>query len=284
MIRKLLIQILVAVSLSLFALYRLDGFEEEALYAKVYLQKKSSPLPEDLLPILSQTFSYLGSGRQCLAFVSTDGKWVLKFINQKRFSLPKWIDSFPLPFFLREKIEKKGKKRKERILAFYKSYQIAYDRLKQDTAIHYLHLDNACVGKVLLIDPAKRKIEIDLAGSWFILQEKLDPFYPFLERADKEKWQESISSFLELVARRASMGVVDDDLNVEGNIGLKKEKAYLLDPGRLFFDEKVKQSPYFEEEMRKSVKFLRRWIEKNQKKYLPLFEEALDKHLKGHSR
>lgn len=278
MIRKS-ITIFIAAILSAWALFRMDGFSSDYLF----VTKASKPyhfhtsLPEELQDIVSQKFSYLASGRQSFAFVSEDGKWVLKILNQSRFDLPEILRKMPMPRWLKEK----RKRRKARVSNFFASYKLASQKLKEECALIYAHFDDSFFPSVILKDPIGYKHQIDLSHCWFVIQKKLDPIKSTLLEAEKDpiRWKKRVSSFFDLISARCLKGIVDDDLNVEGNIGYLDDTAYLLDPGRLFLDQKVKEGDEKKREIKKSSKHLRRFIKRCQKSFLPLFEEELGKRI-----
>src|SRR5258706_12163985 len=76
------------------------------------LSPLSAQEKENIDKILTEPFSFLGSGGQCYAFVSKDEKYVLKFFKQK---------ANPCPLF--------------------NSCKIAYETLKEETGMLALHLN-----------------------------------------------------------------------------------------------------------------------------------------------
>jgi hypothetical protein len=73
---------------------------------------------------LSQSYRYLGKGRQTFVFASADGKWVVKFFNQKYFEIPFWADW----------VSKERAKRGLRKKFYLESYRIAATELPEETA------------------------------------------------------------------------------------------------------------------------------------------------------
>nr|NGX60255.1 hypothetical protein [Chlamydiota bacterium] len=87
---------------------------------------------EELHGILSQDFNYLGSGAQCYAFFSADGKYVLKFFKMKHLIPKKWLKLIPFPGFEQYRF-KKIDTRILRHQELFTSYKMAYDELKEET-------------------------------------------------------------------------------------------------------------------------------------------------------
>ena len=73
--------------------------------------------------VFDQKFAYLGAGGQCYAFVSDDKQYVLKFFKQHKFRKKNTPAS-------------EGIARREKA---FTSYKIAYDKLREETGLLFLH-------------------------------------------------------------------------------------------------------------------------------------------------
>lgn len=265
---------LVAAILSAIAIYRMDGFSAEYLPQLEecnHFHHNSSDLDES---IWKQKFHYLASGRQSFAFESEDKMWVLKIINQSRFILSPFLQKISYPPSLCRFLKEKEKKRKGRVSAFFRSFSLAYKKMRKETALEFIHFSKEKAPLVTITTPVHYPVELDLSSCWFVLQRKGESFATMLqkEKENPQNWKNLLSSFFKLVVERTKKGIIDDDLNVMGNVAFIGRRAFLIDPGRLF-EEKKSTKNEVKEELRKSSKQLKQWIKKNQPALLPIFEE-----------
>jgi hypothetical protein len=182
--------------------------------------------------LLDQNFTFLGKGRQSFAFVSSDGKTVLKFFNKNYFQMP-WYT------FLLSNTEAEKKKRDLRKKYFSEGYLIAEKYLPEQTGLLYVHYGSTKnLPKVCVKDQANRNFTIDLNHVTFILQRKGEPFFSSLEKLyeteGKSPFFAAIDQYLDLIRLRISLGIADGDHDIEHNYGLLDGKPFHLDPGRLY--------------------------------------------------
>jgi hypothetical protein len=185
--------------------------------------------PQDLTSIFNQKFKFLGVGSQSYAFVSEDGKYVIKFFIMKHL-IPRLSD-----FWHPDKVEY----RKQNLLSIFKAHQLAYTELKADTGLIYIHLNKSEHLKTQLqvIDRIGRTHHIDLDKTEFIVQEKAELIFThlkkLLDQGDKAKVQNCIQATLDLVKRRMDKGISDHDKAVKHNYGFIGDRAVHLDIGRI---------------------------------------------------
>lgn len=256
---------IVAIGLSSIAYVRTDGFSPSQIQATL-VSKGSLPSAETTA-LLSQSFHYLGKGRQCFVFESQDQKYVLKFFNQKYLQTP-WYGFGENP------------EKRERRRHFYEnSYRIAYSELGDQ--ILYLHLA-ATVGlpTLHLKDKASRSFSLDLNQIPFVLQKKGIPFYSALEeiyiKEGREGLFREIDTFLAQIAFRISKNIADWDQDVEHNWGYVDGTLFHLDPGRLFYDESLKEEMREKTEWTRGTRKFHKWLSLN----YPEAAEYLSKCLK----
>lgn len=261
-----MIPVIAAVVLSVVAHVRTD-FSIDSI--KAPLQENGAAVS---LPILNQTFTFLGSGRQSFAFIGEDGTTVLKFFNKKYFEMPWYC------FALWNKEEEK-KKRTRRAFFYAESYFVAEKFLQEQTGIMYLHLSKSeGLPIVRVIDRASREFEVDLNSVPFVVQRKCEPLYSALANIQKTQGNQALVStlndFLEMVDFRISKGIADSDHDVEHNFGFLEGKLVHLDPGRLFlcdFSEKSRVS----HEWWSATHSLRKWLVKEYPEVVDAFDKAL---------
>jgi hypothetical protein len=207
----------------------------------------------------------LGKGRQSFAFVSEDGKWVIKFFNQSYFRLPFYLAWMP-----------SERAKRERRCRFYReSYPLAAAELKEETGIVYLHLgpSNVALPRLILRDQKGRRHDLDLNAYPFVLQRKMEPFYQTLEQLPLEA---GIEQFVSLVAKRIGKRICDADHEVEANFGVYQGKVIQLDPGRLYFEEHLLEPARFQQEWWSATHRFRKWLEVKHPESIPCFERALE--------
>ena len=255
-----MVRILIAILLTAWTLWRLDGFFPAKIQGPLQMGKASHP-SEEALGYLEQPYCYLAKGRQCFAFLSQDGKTVVKFFNYNRFSLPFPLNHLP---FLKSLYQK----RQSRFIPTMQSYEIANEYLQEETGLLYVHLQQGGgLPDLEIKDRGGGRHCIDLNKTAFVLQRFAKPIYEeFQERfqqSGQEGVEEAVQSFLMILHKRCALGIADDDRDVEINFGFCNETAMLLDPGRLFFDQGLQTKEGVEEEMRAATRKLRRYLKKN---------------------
>lgn len=237
--------------LCLLAFQRTGGFRTSAILFTIendqdWQTKKPSGL---VRKVLSQKFSYLGKGRQTFVFASADGKYVLKFFNYHHLYYPAKVN---VPLL---------KNKKHRIEGLFSSYKLAFETLKKETGLLYLHLNQGSdfVKTIQLVNPCGVLIEVDLNKTYFVLQRKADLLPDcFATLADQGKLKEGVDAFLELVLKKIDKQVIDDDLDAVKNYGFIGSRVVNFDAGR--YQKKEISHQLFDAELKKSTKVLFKWM------------------------
>jgi len=215
--------------------------------------------PQDLSSlqsILGQKFKFLAVGSQSYAFVSEDGKFVIKFFIMKH-QIPRISD-----FWHPEKVEV----RKQNLLSIFKAHKLAYDELRQDTGLIYIHLNKSghLQTRLQAIDRLGRTHYIDLDQTEFVVQEKAELIFTrlkkLLDQGDREKVQHCIQDTLALVRHRMDLGMSDHDKAVKHNYGFVGDRAVHLDIGRI---EKVSKP----KEYHRIKQRINKWLEANESSF-----------------
>lgn len=205
-----------------------------------------------LKSILGQKFKFLAIGSSSYAFVSEDGKYVVKFFIMKH-QIPHLSD-----LWHPERVEE----RKQNLLSIFKAHKLAYDELRQDTGLIYLHLNKShhLQTRLQVVDRIGRTHFIDLDQTEFVIQEKAELIFTrlkkLLDQGDKEKVQQCIQSTLALVQRRMERGISDQDKAVKHNYGFVGDRAVHLDIGRI--DKISKPKEYHRIKQR-----INKWLQAN---------------------
>ncbi len=174
-----------------------------------------------LLPnVFEQRFTYLASGGQCFAFLSEDGKYVLKFFKHQR----------------------RKKKQLKKLSRDYVSYKIAMEMLPIETGLLFVHLNKTDTLKkeARIIDKLGIEHHVDLDRVDFILQKRAEMTYPHLlhlvEKNDLAGAKEAIDSICALILSRCQKGIHDDDAKIHRNCGFIEGRAVIIDVGRFKMD------------------------------------------------
>ncbi len=212
----------------------------------------SNELAQDKLDeIFSQPFHYLGAGSQTYAFVGEDGKTVIKFFRMKHRL-----------FYLRDLwAPHRSDARRENLYSIFEAHQLAYQEMKEDAGLIYLHLNKThhLKKKIKVIDRLHRTHLIDLDGVEFVLQKNAElifsRFKTLLERNDRDALNDAISQVMQLVERRMQKGIADHDKAVSHNFGFIGDQAVQIDIGRIYYGEKPK-------DRQRILDRIDRWLEK----------------------
>ncbi|HEY2811290.1 MAG TPA: hypothetical protein VGJ00_07890 [Rhabdochlamydiaceae bacterium] len=224
---------------------------------------------EELKQILSQPFRFLNKGAQAYVFLSEDERYVIKFFKIHSLTHPTWLDWVypPLhlqPFKLRKILEKRQALNKS-----FASYKIAYEELKEETGIVFLHLNKTHFlhQTLTLLDNLNIAHRLDLDDMEFLVQKKAELFYPFLERKLREKGMEKgkaiISQLVHYLQMRSEKEIFDKDPDLETNFGILDDKVVQIDIGRFQKDPTRKNLQVYHPEIMRITDVFNQWLKQN---------------------
>ncbi len=216
-----------------------------------------------------QSYYYLGKGCQSYVFSSEDGQYVIKFFKYQRYRLQGWLAYFPsLPAivkFRQQKIEKKWKK----LDGFVQSWKVAFENLKEETGLVYVHLNktNHLQKPLIIYDKIGRKHRVDLDQMEFCIQHRAkllcDVLLKHKAKGEIEEAQLLIRQLLEMILSEYSRGLADNDHALMQNTGVAWGKPIHIDVGQFVFNEMVRQPAIFHQELfTKTYKF-KLWLREN---------------------
>lgn len=235
----------------------------------------------ELKRILSQEFRYLGSGAQCYAFISADGKYVLKFFKIKHLVPKRWLKLVPIPGlgqYRFNKIEKRILRHRE----LFTSYKLAYEYLKKETGVVFIHLNKTkeLGTRVNLYDRSFNCYRLDLDKYEFVLQKKAtlvrDRIIALMQREDREGALKAIEALLNQVVNQCKKGYVDRDSGVSHNYGFIGEDVIHFDAGRILYDSAAKTPVYYHREVLRVAKKLEDWLESSYPELIDDVEEIIN--------
>ncbi|MBU6384157.1 MAG: hypothetical protein KGR16_07600 [Verrucomicrobia bacterium] len=248
------------------------------------IQSLSNPASEEWSEeadqALQQTFRYLGRGRQCFAFTSEDGKYVLKFPRTDIYKTPFWAKALPVRAY-REKLEAEHKIREQFILT---SFQIAFQELKEQTALLAIHLGQSSSNRFLtVIDSAGCKHRLPLGATSFVLQHKhpllMKAFSEALTRGDEHEAKNILNALFAVIDERASLGILNRDRSFLKNYGYDGTRAYQIDVGSFFKSADLPFERAREKSIRDSTDPVDEWLTQNAPEMLPDLHTFLFKKL-----
>jgi hypothetical protein len=251
---KTLLFVVAFIGLSLFCKKETDGFKICKILSDVSDPKWDvPPLAESELSVvkqaLEQPFSYLSKGSQAFVFVSEDQQYVLKLIRYNHIT-PSFFDKLLSPArcqALDGKLEKD-----------FTSYKIAYEELKEETGLLFLHLTKTDFfhQKLIIVDKIGIAHTLDLDKTEFILQKRVEPLYPYLKNLMAKKQEAEakalISHLVSLLADQYKKGIINSDVDLFKNFGCLGKQVIELDVGSL----KRGVNPHYREEIRKVTECL----------------------------
>ncbi len=218
--------------------------------------------------IFSQHFYFIGQGKQCTAYVSFDGQYVIKFLLQKplivkpRFErLP---DVFPITLFKKYKVDK----RKERIQNLFNAFMISYHMAPEQTGTLYVHLNKTdnIFKKPLIVDTKGNPVVIDPDVTQFVIQKRarhIQPVIIDLMLAGRiEQAKERVDQLIMLLYEAAEKGVkdVDPGLIRNNNVGFLETRAIYVDTGKLRLVKERLSKKEFVKDLKRLEPFYR-WLQ-----------------------
>ncbi len=216
---------------------------------------------EEAKAALKQTFRFLGRGRQCFAFESEDGKYVLKFPRTDIYKTPFWARVLPVKAY-RGRLEKEHAKREQFIVD---SFHIAAKELQEQTAIVALHLGQSdSKEKLTVIDAMGCKHRLPLGKTSFVLQQKhplwTKAFLSALHQDKKDEAKKILEALVEIITERASKGVLNRDRSFLRNYGFDGQKAYQIDVGSFFKNETMPLNAIYQKSLHDSIDPVQEWL------------------------
>ena len=240
--------------------------------------------PEDLKvaqEALAQPYHYLGHGFQVYAFMSDDGKYVLKFFRHQRLRLPDFVTSLPsIPLF--------DEWRKSRILSLarrqdhlFRSCKTSWDLARHETILLMAHLNRTegLYPTVTISDSLGNEYPVELDDYQFLLQRRAQLVKPtiaaLMKSGDEDGAYRRIDQIFDLFLDCASKGILDTDgaLVRKDNLGFFEDRAIYIDGGKLA----PRKEPFTKKAFLKDIKRLgplEKWLKELNPKLGKYFAKA----------
>lgn len=238
------------------------------------------PVPAELF---RQKYSFLGKGVQCYAFESEDKTTVLKLFKHYHAGVSNTtLKKIPLPSILDRFREKILQARYERVNEIYTSSKIAFEELKEETGLLYLHLNPTSHLKrqLLVVDLLGISHQIDLDTTPFLLQKKgavaFEQLSVFLQKGELNKVKAAINSLINLIVARCQKGIANTDPILRRNIGYFDTQAFEIDTGSFIKDPYLKKPHLIKRELFFETLELKEWIENHCPVLTSFFQEKIN--------
>lgn len=176
--------------------------------------------------ILNQPYSYLSKGVQSFVFASEDGQYVIKFFRHDHLTAPFWLTPSTKA------------KRQHRLDKEFLSYKIAFENLRQETGLVFIHLNKTTDFQQTLdlVDKLGIHHQIPLDKYEFLVQKRACLLYTALNQMIENNKiadaKETLSRLVQLLAHRAREGISDKDPDLETNFGVIGTEPIQIDVGR----------------------------------------------------
>jgi hypothetical protein len=251
-----------------FCAHQTDGFTLLKIRSSLKPEARweTAPPPEDLKTVLNQPFTYLNSGGQCYAFLSEDQKFVVKFFKHHLRRLP-WVTAhLPLPAKYAALREKQRTKRLRKLQRDFTSYKLAYEELKEESGLLYVHLNKTeNLGlSLMIIDKLGIQHRLKLDQFEFVVQKRADLALDYLMSLIRDNKMEeakcALNSMVDLMVNRCKKGIYDEDPRLHRNLGFSESKAMLIDVGRLRRDQTRISPEIYMRDLKKMTDRLNQWL------------------------
>lgn len=186
-------------------------------------------MTKNIQEILSQKFNFLTQGLQTWIWESSDKKYVLKLFKDIQEG--------------KEQFKRWGKDPNELEQAWFdnaiKSYQLAFEQLRRETALIYIHTNNerVPVDKIVLGDK-----EYNASEHPFLIQEKVelvrDRVTSFMGKNNFKDSKKIIDEVLEFISSIWKRNITEDTFNFDHNYGYTaKDHLVQIDVGSFWEGE-----------------------------------------------
>lgn len=268
-------------SVSRFCKQKTDNFQLVHIEADLPPQSKwetLTPAPDDL----NQKFYYLAKGAQCFAFVSQDNKYILKFVRHDHLRpnlITRCLAKLP---FLKPLLQEKFTRKETEKENHFTSYKIAFDQLKEETGLVYLHLNKTqkLLPKIALVDKIGIEHLISLDSYEFILQKKAellsDVLSHYIQKNKGDDLKSILAQVIDLLAKRARLGIFDKDPDLNTNFGVLEGRVIQIDVGRFRISEQEKDRCCYIPEIKRITQELRENLSDKRPQLVSYLDDYID--------
>lgn len=262
--KKFLLFLLLFIAAERFCYWQTKGFRVHRVSAEiVHHPEWDFETPPELIaqvaPLVSQDYFFLGHGAQCYAFLSADKSTVLKVFKHPRFRLFSSKD----------------------LSSLFESLKIAYEELREETGLIYLHLNKSghFHKKLTVWDRIGIAHEIDLDSTQFLLQKRAELAPKKLKNlrcaGSLSEAMRCVDALLAHHQLCCDKGIIDRDPVLERNFGFDGASAIEIDLGSFSKDPYVATPERGKKQLFFATLDLKQWIEKNYPELKDYVEEKI---------
>lgn len=296
-ILKLFLVIGLFVGLQQLIELKTHGFCLQKIYADdlPFRAEWETPEETEVLQLLSQPYRMIGAGSECFAFASDDGQAVIKFFKldharpvylhrgiflEDHSALAGTLSNHPWTKISFPWMKRFLGMREYRIKRTFSSLKLAYDNLKEETGLLYLHLNTTdhLKKKLTIYDACGIAHQVDLDTTKFFLQKRATPltkhFAQLKALGADEAAKKSIDSLLDMLLTRCKKGFADRDI-VSRNFGYIGTKAIEIDSGSFLKNERMREGWIYKQELFYATLELKDWLKKNYPEMVNYLEERV---------
>ena len=231
--------------------------------------------------ILDQPFYYLAKGSHAFAFLSQDGRYVIKFHKYpSHMRILPWINRpFAYQFSKKRiKIKDHNFKKLDYNLSSYKN---SFEELQEETGLVYVHTNPTTHLNryATIVDKTGNIYEVPLDKVTFILQHRANLLYTTLdalkELHDIETSKNVISSMVQLFVHCCQKGYIDEDPILRKNYGIIENRAIHIDIGDMVYCEKIKERENYIPHIKEMTESLRKRLVRDYPYLLEHYQEEI---------
>ena len=195
------------------------------------------------------------------------GSMFLKLLKFQRVRIPAWLRATHLPFAWEEWRLKRIEKKDRMLHNLLFSWKLAFDELKEEAAIVYVHINltDHLKRKLTLRDKMGWRHQIDLDSTVFLIQRRVPLLGPALDQMmEKGQIDEAKALLDRLVALFVSeyrRGLAEKELFILRNTGVWQGQPVHIDTGRFERDQELIQPVHFKSELKRKTGKLRVWLD-----------------------
>jgi len=255
--------------------YVTDGFAVSNITSELTYNPRWNTRPlnkaqwEEVEEALSQPYHYFSKGCQSYVFESQDHQYVLKFIKYQRFRNHFWVDWIgDLPLFAKYIKDKNHKKRKklENIL---NGWCIAYDDLKRETGVIYVHLNKTedQFGTLFITDKMGVEHVLQLDEMEFMIQRKAkmltDTIHQMMANDEEEGVKTLLVKLLKTILLEYERGISDNDQALMQNTGVLDGNPVHIDLGQFVRRSDVQNPQLMKQQLFNRTYLFTDWLNKH---------------------
>lgn len=238
--------------------------------------------------LLNQPYTYLGKGAQSFAFVSKDGTTVLKLFKTKHAKLSPWLHLVPsigpLGTYKRDKLATK----QARMTSTLSGYKLAYDHLRPESGLLYLHLNpTTTLGPLTVHNKSGASHSLALDHMVFVLQRRANKWrnvmIESLAEGNVEQVLAHIEQIFQLYELEYSRGLYDSDHGVMHNIGFVEQEPLHLDLGKLKQDPRMQDPATSQKDLAQVVARMETYIVHHHPEYADALLSYIHKRMESRS-